>query len=154
MNFPNLASTFLISQPKLGEDLILANFPNLASTFLIWTSTFLILAEKQLGSRIPGSHFFPTIGIFWDVWWSFLRSNICVNGHLDPPANGQAVIHFLNIQFLATVSDNSVRYQSIKSFVVLVYLMKYLKVKYLCWDIWWSLPGNEDKLWGSWRKLS
>ena len=34
--------------------LIFANFPNLASTFLIWP-------EKRLGSRIPGSHFFPTM---------------------------------------------------------------------------------------------
>ena len=45
----------------------------------------------------------------------------CRCSHLDPPANGQAVIHltgllevFISESFiLATVSDNSVRYQAI-----------------------------------------
>ena len=43
------------------------------------------------------------------------------NGHIDPPVNGQAVIYltgllevFISESFiLATVSDNSVRYQAI-----------------------------------------
>ena len=39
-----------------------ANVPNLASTFLIWT-------EKQLGSRIPGSHFFPTMWFGWTMFF-------------------------------------------------------------------------------------
>ena len=43
------------------------------------------------------------------------------HGHLDPPANGQAVVYLTGLLevfiseplILATVSDNSVRYQAI-----------------------------------------
>ena len=37
--------------------LIFANFPYLASTFLIWP-------KKRLGTRFPGSHFFPTMALW------------------------------------------------------------------------------------------
>ena len=48
-------------------------------------------------------------------------SNGQLFGHLDPSANGQAVIHLTGLlevfiselSILATVSDNSVRYQAI-----------------------------------------
>ena len=45
------------------------NFPNLASTFLIWP-------EKGTGSRIPGSHFFATmmLGSFCFVKLYFLTN--------------------------------------------------------------------------------
>ena len=58
------------------------------------------------------------VALWWqqdDLWKSEMWS------HLDPPANGQAVIYLTGLlevfiselSILATVSDNSVRYQAI-----------------------------------------
>ena len=51
------------------------------------------------------------------------------DSHLDPPANGQAVIYLTGLlevfiselSILATVSDNSVRYQAIIVIMVMIF---------------------------------
>ena len=61
----------------------------------------------------------PTF-LYWTRNFSSQRSNLLAS-HLDPPANGQAVVYLTGLLeifisesiILATVSDNSVRYQAI-----------------------------------------